>query len=54
MQLGVFALSLINLHDFGVRGTMMVFGDFVIGMKQFGTRVLPLMRCRDMAKPAAD
>jgi hypothetical protein len=30
----------------GVRGVMMTFDDFVIGMEQFGTRILPLMRCR--------
>jgi pyrimidine oxygenase len=31
----------------GVEGVMMTFDDFVIGMEQFGTRILPLMRCRD-------
>ena len=31
----------------GVRGVMMTFDDFVIGMEQFGTRILPLMRCRE-------
>ena len=25
---------------------MMTFDDFVIGMEQFGTRILPLMKCR--------
>ena len=25
---------------------MLTFDDFVIGMEQFGTRILPLMRCR--------
>ena len=38
----------------GVRGVMMTFDDFVIGMEQFGTRVMPLMRSRDMTKLAAD
>jgi hypothetical protein len=26
---------------------MMTFDDFVIGMEQFGTRILPQMRCRN-------
>ena len=37
----------------GVQGVMLTFDDFVIGMEQFGTRILPLMRCRDMARQAA-
>ena len=37
----------------GVRGAMMTFDDFVIGMEQFGTRILPLMRCRNSVKQAA-
>ena len=37
----------------GVHGVMMTFDDFVIGMEQFGARVLPLMRCRDAALQAA-
>ena len=37
----------------GVRGVMMTFDDFVIGMEQFGTRIMPLLRCRDMLKQAA-
>jgi len=37
----------------GVRGVMMTFDDFVIGMEQFGTRIMPLMRCRDLLKQAA-
>ncbi len=37
----------------GVRGVMMTFDDFVIGMEQFGTRILPLMRCRNEIKRAA-
>ncbi len=31
----------------GVRGVMMTFDDFLIGMEQFGTRIQPLMRCRE-------
>jgi len=37
----------------GVRGVMMTFDDFVIGMEQFGTRIMPLMRSRDAVKQAA-
>jgi pyrimidine oxygenase len=37
----------------GVQGVMMTFDDFVIGMEQFGTRILPLLRCREKVKPAA-
>jgi pyrimidine oxygenase len=37
----------------GVRGAMLTFDDFVIGMEQFGTRILPLMRCRDIVNRAA-
>ncbi len=37
----------------GVQGVMMTFDDFVIGMEQFGTRILPLMRCRDAVRQAA-
>jgi pyrimidine oxygenase len=37
----------------GVRGVMLTFDDFVIGMEQFGTRIMPLMRCRDEIKIAA-
>jgi hypothetical protein len=29
-----------------VRGVMLTFGDFVISMEQFGTRIRPLMKCR--------
>jgi pyrimidine oxygenase len=29
----------------GVCGVMLTFDDFAIGMEQFGTRILPLMRC---------
>jgi pyrimidine oxygenase len=38
----------------GVQGVMLTFDDFVIGMEQFGTRILPLMRCRDSYRMAAD
>lgn len=31
----------------GVRGVMLTFDDFVVGMEQFGTRILPLLRCRE-------
>ncbi|HEY4041239.1 MAG TPA: hypothetical protein VGM32_05255 [Rhodopila sp.] len=37
----------------GVRGVMLTFDDFVIGMEQFGTRILRLIRCRDVIKKAA-
>jgi pyrimidine oxygenase len=37
----------------GVRGVMLTFDDFVIGMEQFGTRILPLMQCRNGIKKAA-
>ena len=37
----------------GVRGVMLTFDDFVIGMEQFGTRILPLMRCRRAVRRAA-
>lgn len=37
----------------GVRGVMLTFDDFVIGMEQFGTRIMPLMRCLDKARTAA-
>lgn len=30
----------------GVRGVMLTFDDFLIGMEQFGTRIQPLMKCR--------
>jgi len=29
---------------------MLTFDDFIIGMEQFGTRILPLMRCRAAVK----
>jgi pyrimidine oxygenase len=37
----------------GVRGVMMTFDDFVVGMEQFGTRIMPLMRSRNEIKIAA-
>jgi pyrimidine oxygenase len=37
----------------GVRGVMLTFDDFVIGMEQFGTRILPLMRSCSKVREAA-
>jgi pyrimidine oxygenase len=37
----------------GVQGVMLTFDDFVIGMEQFGTRIMPLMRSRNEIKLAA-
>jgi pyrimidine oxygenase len=37
----------------GVRGVMLTFDDFVIGMEQFGTRVMPLMRSCSNVQQAA-
>jgi pyrimidine oxygenase len=37
----------------GVQGVMLTFDDFVIGMEQFGTRILPLMRSRNDIMAAA-
>ena len=37
----------------GVQGVMLTFDDFVIGMEQFGTRIQPLLRCRDGYQMAA-
>jgi pyrimidine oxygenase len=37
----------------GVRGVMMTFDDFVIGMEQFGTRIMPLMASRSAIGKAA-
>jgi pyrimidine oxygenase len=37
----------------GVQGVMLTFDDFVIGMEQFGTRIMPLMRCRGEVRQAA-
>jgi len=36
----------------GVRGVMLTFDDFVIGMEQFGQRIQPLMKCRAAALAA--
>jgi len=35
----------------GLRGVMLTFDDFVVGMEQFGHRIQPLMRCRS-GRPA--
>jgi len=37
----------------GVEGVMLTFDDFVIGMEQFGTRIMPLMRSRETIMKAA-
>jgi len=37
----------------GVQGVMLTFDDFVAGMEQFGTRILPLLRCRNEVRQAA-
>jgi len=37
----------------GVRGVMLTFDDFIIGMEQFGTRILPLMQSRADVRRAA-
>jgi pyrimidine oxygenase len=37
----------------GVLGVMLTFDDFVIGMEQFGTRIMPLMRCHTAIEAAA-
>ena len=37
----------------GVQGVMMTFDDFVIGMEQFGTRIMPLMQSREAPRLAA-
>ena len=37
----------------GVRGVMLTFDDFVIGMEQFGTRIMPLMRNGNRVRQAA-
>jgi pyrimidine oxygenase len=36
----------------GVRGVMLTFDDFIIGMEQFGQRIQPLMKCRAAALAA--
>jgi pyrimidine oxygenase len=37
----------------GVKGIMLTFDDFLIGMDAFGTRIQPLMRCREHIAAAA-
>jgi pyrimidine oxygenase len=37
----------------GVRGAMLTFDDFVVGMEQFGTRIQPLMKSRSAISLAA-
>ncbi|MDB5412542.1 MAG: pyrimidine utilization protein [Rubritepida sp.] len=37
----------------GLQGVMLTFDDFLIGMEQFGTRIQPLMRCRQHIAQAA-
>src|ERR1700704_549088 len=37
----------------GVRGVMLTFDDFIIGMEQFGPRILPLMQSRADVRGAA-
>jgi pyrimidine oxygenase len=37
----------------GVRGVMLTFDDFVVGMEQFGTRIMPLMRSCNKVLQAA-
>ena len=37
----------------GVRGVMLTFDDFVIGMEQSGTRIMPLMKNGNKARQAA-
>jgi pyrimidine oxygenase len=37
----------------GGRGVMLAFDDFVVGIEQFGTRILPLMKCGNGVRQAA-
>ena len=37
----------------GVRGVMLTYNDFIMGMEQFGTRILPLMCCRSNVRRGA-
>jgi pyrimidine oxygenase len=37
----------------GVRGVTLTFDDFLIGMEQFGTRIMPLLKRRDQVLQAA-
>jgi pyrimidine oxygenase len=38
----------------GVKGIMLTFDDFIVGMDDFGTRIQPLMRCRAHVQAAAE
>ncbi|HQT78170.1 MAG: pyrimidine utilization protein A [Rhodospirillales bacterium 20-64-7] len=38
----------------GVKGIMLTFDDFIVGMDDFGTRIQPLMRCREDRRLAAE
>jgi pyrimidine oxygenase len=38
----------------GVKGIMLTFDDFIEGLDKFGTRIQPLMRCRETVQAAAD
>jgi len=35
----------------GAEGVMLIFDDFIAGMENFGTRILPLMKCRRDSRP---
>jgi pyrimidine oxygenase len=37
----------------GLKGLMLTFDDFLVGMDMFGTRIQPLMRCRSHVTAAA-
>src|ERR1700760_3180186 len=37
----------------GVKGIMLTFDDFLVGMDNYGTRIQPLMRCRRHVMAAA-
>jgi pyrimidine oxygenase len=37
----------------GIKGIMLTFDDFVEGIENFGTRIQPLMKCRESVKSAA-
>jgi pyrimidine oxygenase len=37
----------------GVKGIMLTFDDFIAGMDAYGTRIQPLMRCRQHVMAAA-
>ncbi|SLN56967.1 Pyrimidine monooxygenase RutA [Aquimixticola soesokkakensis] len=38
----------------GVKGIMMTFDDFIVGLDDFGTKVQPLMKCREKIAVAAE